>query len=94
MRSRLVALGPKAIFEQFKLWSAGARSAREIGRIKATCAVTLVAKMPTRADEYRSRAEEAEAVARIETNEQLRSEWEAVARQWRELARQAEQHRT
>jgi len=49
--------------------------------------------MTSKADEYRSRAEEADSVARIETDQVKKSQWESVARQWRELAKQADEKR-
>jgi len=49
--------------------------------------------MRSKAEEYRNRAEEAESIARMETDKSQRSQWEAIARQWRALAKQAEETR-
>lgn len=46
-----------------------------------------------RADDYRRRAEEADAIARTAPDEKGRATWEEIARQWRDLARQADEKR-
>jgi hypothetical protein len=49
--------------------------------------------MSAKADEYRRRAEEADEIARTAPDKEGRANWEAIARQWRDLARQAEEQR-
>ena len=46
--------------------------------------------MPSRADDYRRRAQEAEEEARRVTDPLARAELEAIARRWRELAERVE----
>ena len=44
-----------------------------------------------KADEYRRRAEDAEQIALTLTDPKGRADWDQIARQWRALARQAEE---
>jgi hypothetical protein len=54
---------------------------------RVAVAVTTNAK----ADEYRRRAEDAEQIALTLTDPKGRADWDQIARQWRALARKAEE---